>query len=463
MKNYYNEPMAIRKEALAVLATESLSALQSLQEKKTEIASALQIKTESNFSEKYGISVKSTVAIIPILGCLQQRPDIVSQFFGWTTYEQCKAQLLIAMQDEEVARIILDIDSPGGSIYGVADLAEMIYVAREKKPIIACVNNFAASAAYWIASACSEVVLASEASLTGSIGVVAIHKDVSKFEEKIGIKTTEITAGKYKRAVSNYEPLDKTGRDMLQEQVDKFYSIFVDAVAKYRGVSSASVLERMADGKDFIGIDGINAGLANRVESLESLLSHQAYNSGETPQTTEGQNMPTATKIRAGMPGDEEEKKKKDDAKAEEEKDEKGAMDDTDETKTEDAPSDEEEKKKKDEDDDESYVRGKHASAVKKIESAAKKKERERICAIDDLPAPGYEKLKQEAKQSGWSAEKTAYKIMQAQNKSGVSLSALRNESQSVAHAAFSEKYGNEDLQAAIRNAKIVNDSRRRS
>jgi len=129
-----------------------------------------------------------------------------------------------------------------------------------------------ASAAYWIGSAADAVYISGDTSQVGSIGVVAAHMDISKAEEMIGVKTTEITAGKYKRIASRHAPLSQEGRQTMQEMVDYVYSAFVGDVAKHRGVSEEQVLEQMADGRIFFGRQAVNAGLVDGVSTMEELI-----------------------------------------------------------------------------------------------------------------------------------------------------------------------------------------------
>jgi hypothetical protein len=130
-----------------------------------------------------------------------------------------------------------------------------------------------ASAAYWIGSAANSVYITDATTIVGSIGVVTTHTDVSKAQAASGVKTTEIAAGKYKRIASSYEPLTKEGRQTIQDQVDYTYALFVDAVAKQRGVSTDKVLSDMADGRIFIGQQAIDAGLVDGVSTLDALVA----------------------------------------------------------------------------------------------------------------------------------------------------------------------------------------------
>ena len=203
-------------------------------------------------------------ATIYIQDALVQKPIFLLQ--AASCYETIKKEIGNALTNSTVKEIWLDIDSPGGSVLGVSDLAEYIFANRNSKPIVAYINSMAASAAYWIASACSKIVLASETTLTGSIGVVSVHVDTSKNEANFGVKITEIVAGKYKRIASQHVPLEEEGRAVLQSQVDEYYQVFVSSVAKYRGKSIDEIL-LVADGKEYIGSKAISAGLADEIKN----------------------------------------------------------------------------------------------------------------------------------------------------------------------------------------------------
>ena len=129
-----------------------------------------------------------------------------------------------------------------------------------------------ASAAYWIGSAADKVYIGNNVTTVGSIGVITSHMDTSKAEEKAGLKTTEIYAGRYKRIASQYAPLTDEGKAVIQEGVDYVYSVFVNAVAAHRGVSEKEALA-MADGRVFTGKQAISAGLVDGVSTLSAIIT----------------------------------------------------------------------------------------------------------------------------------------------------------------------------------------------
>jgi signal peptide peptidase SppA len=231
-------------------------------------------------------TVENGVAVIPIWGMLTKRYSVLTQLFGGTAMEDAGADLRAALENPEVKGIFLDIDSIGGPGDGVTDLAGKVYAARKQKPVVAFSDGAMLSAAIWIGVAADRVYLANETVGSGSIGVLAMHTDFSKAEEQAGIKTTVISAGKYKALGNRYEPLSKEGRDILQEQIDYMYGLFVRDVAKYRGTSEKTVLEKMADGRVFFGNQAVRAGLVDGLMSKRQLL--QSLSRGELPAGNAG-------------------------------------------------------------------------------------------------------------------------------------------------------------------------------
>lgn len=220
-----------------------------------------------------GYVIEDGVAIIQIEGVLGKKMNIFTEISGGASTQLIGADFAQAMNDPQVHSVLLYVDSPGGTVDGTQALADLIYNARGKKPIVAIADGMAASAAYWIGSAADQFFISGDTTLTGSIGVVAQHTDISTAEEKRGIKVTEITAGKYKRIASEHAPLTDEGRASIQERVDHLYSVFVDNVAKNRGVSSDLVASDMADGRLFVGKQAVKAGLVDGVSTPEAAIA----------------------------------------------------------------------------------------------------------------------------------------------------------------------------------------------
>ncbi len=213
------------------------------------------------------------VAVIPLHGVIVHRADLFTDISGASSIERFRARLNEALADQAVASILIDIDSPGGTVDGVIEMAEEIRAARGgEKPIRAIANTEAASAAYWLGAQADELIV-SPSGEVGSIGVWSAHVDRSKFDEIVGVKTTLISSGKYKVEGNPFEPLGEEARDAMQADVDRYYQHFIADVAKGRGVSKAKVEKDFGEGRMVGPAQALAAGMVDRVASFEETLS----------------------------------------------------------------------------------------------------------------------------------------------------------------------------------------------
>ncbi|MEO8153569.1 MAG: S49 family peptidase [Rhizobacter sp.] len=263
-------PWAIQPEKLmeihAIYATH-------LRGDKIDIAAVEQRLGRPLANEPKRYEIYAGVAVLPIEGVVAKRANLFSQISGGVSTEMVARDLADAVNDPAVHSIILHIDSPGGTVDGTQSLASAITAAKALKPTVSLASGTMASAAYWFGSAAQAVYIEDTTTQVGSIGVVGAHVDISGAEAARGVKTTEISAGKYKRIASQYAPLSAEGRQTLQDQIDYTYSLFVNAVAVNRGVSEDKVLSDMADGRVFIGQQAIDAGLVDGVSTLAALVA----------------------------------------------------------------------------------------------------------------------------------------------------------------------------------------------
>jgi len=204
----------------------------------------------------------SGIVVLPLYGVVTQRGNMVDDISGpgSTSTQQFTSALRQVLADDTVGQILIDIDSPGGSVYGVAELASEIVKARALKPVVAVANSLAASAAYWIGCAASEFYVTPGGEV-GSIGVWQAHFDYSKALEEEGVKTTLVSAGKFKVEGNPYVPLDPEAQAFMQSRVDDYYNAFIQAVAVGRGVSVDDVRNGMGEGR----VLGADAALAQRM------------------------------------------------------------------------------------------------------------------------------------------------------------------------------------------------------
>ena len=211
------------------------------------------------------------IAVIPVLGTITQRAGIMTEWCGGTSTQQVSSALAEALADNTVSQILLEFDSPGGSVFGVAELADEIRNATRNKPVIGIANSLSASAGYWLLSQCSQSYVTPGGEV-GSIGVWMAHEDWSQALAQSGVATTLITAGKYKVEGNPYEPLGEEAKAFMQSRVDDYYEAFVRAVARGRGVGVQQVRDNMGQGR-VLGAEAAKAaGMVDDVLPMADLI-----------------------------------------------------------------------------------------------------------------------------------------------------------------------------------------------
>lgn len=243
------------------------------------------------------------VAHIPIVGSLVNRGAYVGASSGLVSYEGIHTQVTDAANDDAVTAILLDINSPGGEAGGMFSLAATIREIAQRKPVVALVNDMAASAAYGIAAQATEIIV-SPSSIVGSIGVVLMHLDRSGELAAKGIRPTLIHAGAHKVDGHPFGPLPRGVEASLQSEVDKIYGLFTDAVAAGRGRKLSSKAARATEAKTFLGQDAVDRGLADGIASFAEVMADLQKGRKSSTRTAQGARtkMSTNTDLEATAP-----------------------------------------------------------------------------------------------------------------------------------------------------------------
>ena len=192
--------------------------------------------------------------------------------FGGTSVEAIRTMLRQAVRDPDVRSIILDVDSPGGGIGGLPELAAELRAARDLKTILAIADTTAASAALWIAAQASALYIVPSGSV-GSVGVYGIHYDLSRALEAEGITPTVITSSPLKIEQSEFAPLSDDARGRLQARVDAHARQFVVDVAAGRRVSPGKVLADFGNGLMLLPDEALAAGMVDGIATMDDVLS----------------------------------------------------------------------------------------------------------------------------------------------------------------------------------------------
>jgi len=271
-----NEPWAIEQEALqTILAVAALDKLERLEVDLEAVAAQI----GKPLGNSRVTVVRDGVAAIGIVGPIFRRANLFTQISGAVSVDELAADLRQALEDPAVRAVVLEIDSPGGEVHGIAELAGMIRQASGKKPLTAYTGGVCASAAYWLASAAGEVVAGSTA-LLGSIGIVAAF---STERDPHQLEFVSTSAPRKRPAVHSSQ-----GRAEIQHLLDATEQVFVADVARYRGVSRKTVLSDFGQGGMFVGAAAVRAGLADRLGSFEGCLAELAAGRRPEPKNAGG-------------------------------------------------------------------------------------------------------------------------------------------------------------------------------
>lgn len=220
------------------------------------------------------------VAVVPLHGVLLYRSGYYSELYGGST-EVFVRRMRAAAANRDVAAILMDVNSPGGVVDGVPEAWQAVMEIRKHKPVVAIANTLMASAAYWIASAATEIV-ASPSAEVGSIGVFALHMEVSRMLDSQGVTVNLIRQPAGKAEVNPFEPLSDEARAYLQAQIDETYVDFIKQVAQGRRVKKDVVREQYGQGRTLMTDAALEAGLIDRVARLDELVTGllEKYGSG---------------------------------------------------------------------------------------------------------------------------------------------------------------------------------------
>lgn len=278
MTAFMAEPWAIQREKLGMLADIIVARSEGEKMVPSEVAAAI-----SDARAREVASVDGAVAIVPVYGVLANKMDAFSAMSGGTSYAGIKKALHSALSNEDVKAVVLDIDSPGGSVPGTEELSSELRALRGgSKPIIAQVNSLAASAAYWVAASADEIVV-TPSGRAGSIGVYTAHDDISQALEKRGIKRTYISSTPEKVEGNETEPLGKDTLAHIQDGVNRSYQAFLSAVAEGRGTTVGKVEDGYGRGRVFYAEALMDRGMVDRVATLEETIAR--YGGASEPDT----------------------------------------------------------------------------------------------------------------------------------------------------------------------------------
>lgn len=226
---------------------------------------ALATRVGTKLENTRRVEMRGSIAVIPVIGGIYRYANLFTEICGDTSTEMLAKEITAAADNKSVSHIVLVIDSPGGQASGISELSQLIRSVNERKPVIAYVDDLAASAGYWIASS-AEHIAASKTAMVGSIGAVYSFRLFDDGSEKIEIVSS--VSPKKRPDIKTDE-----GRGQIQAWADKLGDIFVEDVAANRGITKEEVLKNFGQGDLLIGSDALEAGMIDEITTFEALIA----------------------------------------------------------------------------------------------------------------------------------------------------------------------------------------------
>lgn len=246
--------MKLMQKTVWAITPEMLSTMISIAHQTNKSPEAVASQLGKEMKNTNAVSVRDGVAVIRVTGPLFRYANLFTRICGATSYELLAQDFNKALNDPNISAILFDVDSPGGEVNGCSELADMIYNARGKKPILAYASGSCCSGAYWIASACDKI-MAADTAILGSIGVVSIFE---KEDEKKTIKIVSSQSPNKRPDVETEE-----GKAKIQAHIDALAEVFINKVALHRDISPKNVIENFGGGDVFVGQNAVRIGLAD--------------------------------------------------------------------------------------------------------------------------------------------------------------------------------------------------------
>ena len=261
----FNTPWAITPDYLGVVVDVVTRRLEGRALSESEIAAVT--------AARPSMQTQGAIAVVPVFGLIANRMNLMSDISGGTSVDQLRSQIRAQDHDPDVSAIVLDVNSPGGTVHGVFELAEEIRGLSTRTAAV--INDTGGSAAYALASATDEIV-ATPSALVGSVGIVFKHRDESEAEAKLGVKTTIITSDESKAAANTHEPLSDPARARLEALVEHFRAMFVDAVVKGRNAAGqhlqAATVQTKWKAEVYTATEALGIGMIDRIGSMDDTL-----------------------------------------------------------------------------------------------------------------------------------------------------------------------------------------------
>jgi ClpP class serine protease len=221
--------------------------------------------------EHWMLEMNSTLAIISIEGpMVDGSAGWYGRYFGYTGYDDIKEAVLCGI-NAGATEFLFDWKTPGGSAEGIEDTSYFLENLAKEYPTTSHTSSQCASAGFWLATALDDFYCTPMAEV-GSVGVVAVHTDVTKMLEMEGISKTVFRSAKYKHVGGPYEALTDFSTGVIQADIDKCHQFFVDVVVKHCNLDPGFVASDIATGQTWFGEEAKALGIISGIKTFDQLL-----------------------------------------------------------------------------------------------------------------------------------------------------------------------------------------------
>lgn len=230
------------------------------------------VARRGTFRSPFRLLSPRVIGIVEVHGAIGSTATPIGQAMGpLAIAERVIADLRVAERDPRVLGVVLDVDSPGGTVGASDAIWAAAQRLAEKKPLVVRMGDVAASGGYWIAMA-GKTIVARPLTITGSIGVVAVRPIAARLAERIGLARDVIARGKFADLDAFTRAPTEEEHALFAREIDAHYAAFVAHVAAFRG-KTPDEIERVARGRVWTGADALREGLVDRLGGLDEALS----------------------------------------------------------------------------------------------------------------------------------------------------------------------------------------------
>jgi signal peptide peptidase SppA len=249
----------------------------------------------SNEGNHWMLDVKGDVATVRIDGgMVKGSAGFFGQMFGYTGYDDIKDAVLEGL-DKGATKFLFDMDTPGGMVSGIEDISGFIKELSTKYETTAFTSELVASAGLWLATAANEFY-ATKMSSVGSIGVIAVHTEVTKMMEDQGVSKTVFRSAPMKALGGPFEKLTDEARAMINKDIQQSHDFFVSAISENTGLSIDYVAKELATGELWQASEALDKGLLTGISTFDEVFI--ALSSENVENTTDYRNSPSEVNMR---------------------------------------------------------------------------------------------------------------------------------------------------------------------